>query len=53
MSKIKTFSGKPGSWGYDETINNFIKDKKVIDIKWTQDRYGNFFYTMVLYEEEV
>lgn len=52
MNKIKTFSGKPDSWGYDEMINNFIKDKKVIDIKWSPDRYGNF-YTMVLYEEEV
>ena len=52
MKQIKTFSGKPDSWGYDTMINNFIKDKKVIDIKWSTDRYGNF-YTMVLYEEEV
>ena len=51
MKQIKTFSGKPDSWGYDTMINNFIKDKKVIDIKWSTDRYGNF-YTMILYEEE-
>ena len=53
MNKIKTFSGLPDSQGYDKMINNFIKDKKVIDIKWFQDRYGNYFYTMILYEEEV
>ena len=52
MKKIKTFSIAPNSWDYEEMINNFIKDKKVIDIKWSPDRHGNF-YTMVLYEEEV
>lgn len=38
---------------FEQRINNFIKDKKVIDIKYQADLYSSYksYSAMILYED--
>jgi len=56
MTKIKTFDSSYLQ-GLDEKVNRFIKDVKVIDIKFdvvaNMHNTDRTFYAMIMYEEEV
>lgn len=36
----------------EKTINDFIRDKKIIDIKYAVDGSGYNEYALIMYEEE-
>lgn len=43
------FSGELTPLSFEDLVNNFIKDKKVIDIKYAIDSWKS---VMIIYEEE-
>ena len=41
------------SGGLEKTINDFIRDKKVIDIKYAVDGSGYNEFVLIMYEERM
>lgn len=51
--KVKFFNTTDGTEGWEEEINNFIKDKKVYDMKLVSqhsDEWGNSYDLLIMYE---